>query len=308
MHKQHGFSIIELMVVMAVSAMLMAGLLQMYLQVMRSGQKIEEYMDYGTQVMAVQLRVSQDFLGISKLWNTQYDYEHEDNRTGNFVKEPEKIERQQTLYAKAKGNKMDICTFVTTNGMMDMHTASRQFVRVVYKTEEDADTHLWKLLRKEIENPTANIDKKSLEKGTWYTVASDLKICTFEYGFIVPEDSKKEESKKDEGLKFVQKWNLLLKDEAEEDEKNRVKQTDEQEEKNIGALPLLVRITLLFDGQHQDDQIVYYSPLYIDGSSSLPSIFQDNKKADASTAQQEQVAEKAEGAGLMTAVAPKGVS
>lgn len=285
MHKLRGFSIIELMVVLAVSSMLMVGLLQMYLHVMRSGKNMEEYMNYGTQIMAAQQRISQDFLGISKLWNTPYDYEHADNRDGNFVKEPEKIERQKTLYAKGQGNDLDICTFVTTNGLMNMQTGARQFVRVVYKTEQDQQTKLYKLLRKEIEHPTADIDQKVLEKGTWYTLLSGLTTCKFEYGFIQPIDlqqQKKSEKEDSPGLKFVQKWNLLLKDEAEEDEKKENQQgtpgQDQADLKNKGALPLLVRITLLFEGQRKDDEIIYYCPLYIDGSSSLPSVFAENKK------------------------------
>ncbi len=296
MHKQSGFSLLELMIVLLVGTMLTAALLQMMVKTTGIQKRLDAYMKDSSELLAVQLRIRQDLLGLSKLWFSPFEYEQVATREGKMIEQPEKIERKNLLYAKSVDNHLELCTFVTTAGMFDMQAGSCMFVRVVYTVKQDESTGLYTLFRKEILHPAADVSDKALQEGITYPLLTHLRVCKFEFGFL-PSNPDMKDDKPQMQLLFTDQWSLLLKDQAVQEERKNLsaqeKEKEMQEEKKpILPLPVVVKVTLLFDGQELEEALVSYHKVLIDGTSELPFIYQAHYEQEKKG---EQVQKEAEG-------------
>ena len=70
-----GFSTLELIMVIAVSAIMMTCLLEIYNQVGRNMIRVERFVFEDTQLLTLKNRLEKDLSGLSAIWFTQADAE-----------------------------------------------------------------------------------------------------------------------------------------------------------------------------------------------------------------------------------------
>ncbi len=187
MKTQQGFSALELIMVMAVSAILMTTLLQIYNQVTRNMLRVERFVFEDTQILTLKNRFGNDLTGISAIWFTQGDLEVK-QAAKEAAKTPptaEKKKGSKYFYSVNKDGHLDTLTFVTTSALQSYGSAQSRFVRIVYKVEKDLKYEsMLRLMRKEIVMPTENIDEESLKAGKFYELVGGLKSIEMKYQLV----------------------------------------------------------------------------------------------------------------------------
>jgi prepilin-type N-terminal cleavage/methylation domain-containing protein len=200
MKSQRGFSVIELVMVMAISAILMTILLQIYNQVTRNMMRVERFVFEDTQILTLKNRFGKDLAGLSAIWFTQAELQAK-QAAKDAVKaaEPttEKKKCSKYFYSVNKNKHLDTLTFVTTSALQSYGSVQSRFVRVLYKVEKDpAYEGLLRLMRKEITMPTENIDEENLKFGNFYQLVGGIKSLEMTYQLVDKSALKKLESAK----------------------------------------------------------------------------------------------------------------
>src|SRR3990167_4155515 len=125
-HKQAGFSIIEMMISIMISAMLMTAALTIYNQISKGTVSVARITQQDTQMMVLRDRLAADLQGLMPLWFTPEQYE---KLAGMNKKEagPNATEKTPTtqpagnnkrnnfLYAQSQNDQFHLLTFITTN-------------------------------------------------------------------------------------------------------------------------------------------------------------------------------------------------
>ncbi len=289
-----GFSVLELVMVMAVSTIIMTSLFEIYNQVTRNAQKIEQSLVIDADIVTLENRLYKDFLGISAMWFTQADLERDRMKKNKQLQEgalqsPESEKKSSRyFYSINKQTNLDVMTFVTTNGLQSFDTTRDRFVRVVYKLEPDVRYDgKFRLMRKEIIPVTEVIDDKILQSGKFYELAGNISSLETTFYYIDQEAIKKEQSiesdknktglldqnnkEAQEVIRSVKEW----KEEKKKKEKsNNVNQ--DQEDLDGAAVPKIIELKISFGLRNDPAAKEYTLSFYI--SSNIDQIVQSIKK------------------------------
>lgn len=292
MNNQRGFSVLELVMVMAVSAIVMTSLFEIYNQVMNNAQKIERCVVQDGQVLTLEQRLYKDILGMSAIWFTQAELEKQ--RAAQSAKDvPGSTESQQPekksssyFYSINKQNNLEMMTFVTTSALQSYGTTQDRLVRVVYKLEQDyLHQGNFRLMRKEILNVTESIDEQALKTGKFYELASNIGSLQTTFYYIDQQELQKQQKAQAEKedktarqqantetkqlISSVKEWK-----EEKKTEKDKNKSTGSQEEQAKeddlgGALaPKIIELKISFgrvgDLVDREYKLSFYIPSNID--------------------------------------------
>jgi prepilin-type N-terminal cleavage/methylation domain-containing protein len=227
-----GFSLLELVISIAISSILMTAALTIYNQIGKSATIIQKITTYDTKMMIMHDRLSKDLAGISHRWFAQNMYEELKKAKEQAPKKPEP-KTQETKEAEPKNNDtkkadskqkkeniffahngqegFDSLSFLTTGALQIYGETSSNLVRVVYKTVSDkhatANPKTLRLMRKQDNNASADIDKEKIKDGNFYELASGISKLTIEYGFTVPSPQEQEKNPEQKtSFKWIKQW------------------------------------------------------------------------------------------------------
>ena len=267
-----GFSVFELLMVMAVSSIILTNLFQIYNQASRNMRRVDRFVFEDTQILALRNRLEKDVAGMSSVWFTQKTLETKQLTEGKKMPAPENIKRNQFFYSKNNQDQFDYLTFVTTSPMHVYGQTQECFTRVVYKLEEDKkNKKLFRLMRKEIESATEDIDEKTLSKGTFYEVVDGISRFKVSYTFIdkkaVKERLKNKESDK-KVIRVVSQWGVTKEDGNEEDQSG-------------ASVPKLVTVKIVFGETEKQSRQKYELQFYIPSNAdSMPKSYVEIRKEE----------------------------
>lgn len=182
-----GFSALELIMAMAISAIIMTTVLEIYHQITRNMVRVDRFVFEDTQLLVLKNRFSKDIAGLSAIWFSQAELDKKIASKEKKALEPDKDKRQTspTFYSINKQGRLEQITFVTTSALQSYGATQDRFVRVVYQVEEDAaHVGLFRLMRKEIAFPTEHIDEQALKGGTFYELVSGIKSISMTYQLV----------------------------------------------------------------------------------------------------------------------------
>lgn len=297
-----GFSSLELIMTMAISAIIMTSLLEIYNQVTRNMGRVERFVFEDTQVLALKNRLGSDFAGLSAIWFTQGEVETKMLMDGEKMPAPEKRKRSNYFYSVNKDKHLDTLTFVTTSALQSYGGTQDRFIRVLYQVEEDPNNeNLFRLMRKEISMPTENIDTQALENGKFYELAHGIKSIEMVYELIDKVELQKqhqaqaklkngqgslEEKESKPVIRSVKQWGLP--DVKTDSDKNNEKLDDDEEEKkeNLGgaAIPKFVKMKIIFGSTdmqiEKEYNLEFYIPSTVDNIPKGMTAIKKQKKGD----------------------------
>ncbi|MBP6892749.1 hypothetical protein KBB68_04195 [Candidatus Babeliales bacterium] len=220
-----GFSVLEMIISVMISAMLMTASLTIYNQISKGALTIARITQADTQAMIVHNRLVTDLQGLMPLWFTKEHYEQlKETEQGKEAKESSpktnsssSKKQNNFLYAQSNNDQFNILTFVSTNALQLYGDQPTRTVRIVYALQPDGET--FKLMRKEDNTITSEFDLEKLKSGKFDQLAHKITKCTVEYGFI-ETDKKKASTEKDTEkpfeFKFVSKWGGITESNTEE--------------------------------------------------------------------------------------------
>lgn len=313
-HRKKGFTLIEFVISIMISSILLTAVFTIYNQIGRSINIIETITTDDTKIMIIKDRLQQDINGLSPLWFTKEEYEkikNKDKATEPQAKQEqhdESIKAKNFFYAESKNEQFYFFTFTTTNAMQLYGNDNKRFVRVVYMLKQKQnDENSFKLMRKEINN-ISDFDKKEiLEKGSFYTIADDIKKCHFSYGFIdqpkPKQDKNSANDKKQEELpdkpaeiKWPSEWGVV----PEKTKRNGYQPT----------LPEFVRLKITFNQKRDNDEKNHeiYFTMPMQGSVTINSFAQKrHQEKQAAKDTQQKNAKQAQGKAT-TSSQPKAIN
>ena len=287
MNKQQGFSALELIMVMAVSAILMTTLLQIYNQVARNMLRVERFVFEDTQILTLKNRFGNDLIGLSAIWFTQADLETK-QAAKDAAKTPPTTEKKKCskyFYSVNKNGHLDILTFVTTSALQSYGSVQSRFVRIVYQVEKDPrHENMLRLMRKEIIMPTENIDEESLKPGKFYELVGGIKSIEMKYQLVDKVALEKSSSADKAGnkseaqeekqpiIRSVKQWTgddgkkKSNKKEEKDSSQDASTQEDDQEEKEkLGGatVPKFVEMKIIFGATNKQLEKEYKLEFYI---------------------------------------------
>ncbi len=225
-HDALGFSVLEVIISIMISAMLMTASLTIYNQISKGALSVARITQTDTQIMILHNRLAADLQGLIPLWFTAQHYEQ--LKKSDQAKDAKEItssknnsssaKQNNFLYAQSNNDQFDILTFVTTNALQVYGDQPIRTVRVVYMLKSQGQT--FKLLRKEERAISGEFDLEKLKSGKFDQIAHKITKCVIEYGFIETDTKKTGETKdaqKPFEFKFVSKWGGATESNTQED-------------------------------------------------------------------------------------------
>ena len=294
-----GFSVVELMMVMAVSAIMMTILFGIYNQVMGNAQKIERCVVQDAQILTLENRLYKDFIGISAIWFTQSDLDKQraakdaKDIVGAINQQSQQIKKKSSsyFYSINKQSNLEMMTFVTTSALQSYGATQDRFVRIVYKIESDPHYQgNFRLMRKEILNVTEYIDDEALKAGKFYELAGNIGSFETTYHFVDVQELKKQQkaqSEKDGApalksdstenkqlIRSVKEW----KEEKKKKEKEQKTNDQKEDLDDLGGalVPKIIELKISFGLRNDPGAREYKLSFYI--PSSIDQIVQPLKK------------------------------
>lgn len=280
-YQKPGFTSFEIIMVMAVSAIMMTALLEIYNQVTVNMKRVERFVFEDSQLLALKNRFGKDISGMSSIWYIENKLKADDGTVQQKPQDDDKKMKSNYFYSVNKNGRLDILTFLTTSAVQSYGSVQYCFVRVVYQLENDPKHEgLFRLMRKEIVTPSENIDEQALQKGKAYELVSGIKSIDISYQLVdkielqrqydeqqklkaqEKSDKKLEQSeeKKQEPkaiIRVVKQWNLA---DIAKDEKKLEKSTEKKEdEEDLGgaAVPKFIEIKIVFGATDQQIEKSY---------------------------------------------------
>jgi|GEM_PF-1332758 len=300
-----GFSSLELIMAMAISAIIMTSLLEIYNQVARNMGRVERFVFEDTQVLTLKNRLGSDFAGLSAIWFTQGEVETKMLADGEKMPAPEKRKRSNYFYSVNKDKHLDTLTFVTTSALQSYGGTQDRFIRVLYQVEEDPkDEDLFRLMRKEISMPTENIDVQALKNGKFYELVHGIKSVEMMYELIDKVELQKqtkaqaklkdgqkssEESDPEPVLRSVKQWgapDVKVNPDKGNEKIENLDDDEEDEKENLGgaAVPKFVKMKIVFgvtDTQVEKEyNLEFYIPSTVDNIPKGMTAIKKQKKGE----------------------------
>ena len=183
--KSPGFSMLEIIMVMAISTIIMTCLFQIYNQTARNMNRVQRFVFEDTQILTLKDRFEKDVSGLSAIWFKQAELET--LLAQKEQKEPPKDFKKRSFYfySTNKGDHFDTLTFITTNALKSYGKTFDRFVRVVYRLEADPENKdLFRLMRKEICPATEFVDEKTFNTGRFYELIGGIKTIDISYYLV----------------------------------------------------------------------------------------------------------------------------
>ncbi len=261
-----------------VSTIIMSTVFEIYYQITRNMQRIDRFVVQDMQIFALQNRLQKDLLQMNAIWFTQGAAEAKDAADGKKADAPEKRKRSNYFYSVNKKNSsmLDIMTFVTTGSLLSYGKTQDRYVRVVYKVEDDPKQEkTFRLMRKQINFPSEDIDKESLEKETFYELINGFTQLTTKMTFIdkqaverkiqelqkpneIQASVKKEDDKGVELIKNVNRWGMPDPVDEKDGEKNELSEEDTKPQ-NLGgaAIPKFITMNITFGATDRWPEVSY---------------------------------------------------
>lgn len=247
-HRQSGFSILEMIISIMISAMLMTASLTIYKQISKSAFMVQKVTSLDTQIMILHNRLSTDLQGLYPLWFTTEHYEQlakakksdknpEIPTSANFGSK----KRNNFLYAQSQNNQFEILTFITSNALQVFGDKQIRTVRIVYVLQPDpSHPNTFKLMRKEEDAISGDFDLEKLKNGKLNQIAHKITKCTIEYGYIKPTKQSEQQEPLDKApqFTFVSQWGQ--------------QQDKQKEDEKMPLLPDIIKLTMKI--QYQPDQ------------------------------------------------------
>ena len=284
-----GFSMLEIIMVMAVSAIIMTCLFDIYNQTARNMARVERFVFEDTQILTLKNRFGKDVAGLSAIWFKQAELEV--MLAAQEKKEAPKDFKKRSFYfySTNKGEQFELLTFITTNALRSYGKVFDRFVRVVYKLEVDpAHEGLFRLMRKEIAPATEFIDEKALGTGKFYELIGGIKSLEITYQLVDRVELNKQfrasKMKKDDTaqddqketkqvIRTVKKWTPLesVEKAAEKNAAGAAKMNDaqqnadEKDEDDLGGAPVprFIEIKIVFGQTQQQQEQEYTLGFYV---------------------------------------------
>lgn len=273
--KSPGFSMLEIIVVMAVSTIIMTCLFEIYNQTSSNMNKVQRFVLQDSHIITLQHRLEKDFTGLSAIWYKQSDFEK--IKAQQEKKEPSKDFKKQSFYfySTNKDQQLDILTFITTSSLQSYGDVSSSFVRVVYKLEPDTiNKGLFKLMRKEIFPATEFIDEKVLNAGNFYELTTGIKSIQVSYHLVdrvalnkqfraEKKEGQKEQDSQEELppiIRIVKQWQPIESiEKAQETSIRKDDSSDKEKELDLGGAPVpkFVEIKVVFGQTLQQKEQEY---------------------------------------------------
>lgn len=238
MNKSYGFSLLEVLIAMSMSAFILLGLLQSYRSLMKYISKTGAIMSMSRRGCLVLSQLERDF-STAFIPQDQDDPQKQNSVSpqGEPVKEAPTVEKEKKLKRKTyflaqdeeggEIKKVDdrklmpfkSVTFITTNPLQIFGQRKVRFVRVMYELVKNKDRSIkgkmsYNLVRKEsgtIDDAKMKVDEFDYEKQKKSpiradVVAEDVKAVYFEYtGIEKPKKGEKQKSLSDRNKKEEEK-------------------------------------------------------------------------------------------------------
>ena len=224
---QPGFSLLEIVIGIAISSILMTAALTIYNQIGKSATIIQKITTYDTKMMILHDRLGKDLAGFSHRWFAQNLYEElkkakekAPKKTETTEAEPKKPEskkpdtkqkKEVIFFAHSTPEGFDYLSFLTTGALQIYGEASSNLVRVVYKLVPEKNTKTdqktFRFMRKQDSNAAADLNKETIKEGKFYEIASGISKLSVEYGFTIP--SLEEQAKNPDlqtSFKWIKQW------------------------------------------------------------------------------------------------------
>lgn len=291
--KSPGFSILEIVMVMAVSGIIMTCLLEIYNQTARNMTKVERFIFEDTQVLTLKNRIGKDISGLSSIWFKESELAA--LQAAQEKKEAPKNTRKCSyyFYSTNKGEQFDMLTFMTTGGLKSFGLAADRYVRVVYQLEKDpAHEGLFRLMRKEINPATEFIDEVSLKQGKFYELIGGIKSFDVTYQLVdrvalnkqlkAGQKPKGDATVQDNGqdaapiIRSVKQWYPIEsrsesnKSNGSQDTKNTEEKSDavaetDEEKQDLGGAPVprFIELKIVFGATGSQNEKEYRIDFYV---------------------------------------------
>jgi hypothetical protein len=277
-HVKPGFSAIEFVIGMMISAMMLTATLTMYNQISKSCSKIQNITAKDLAIIILQKRISDDLRGLCPLWFTKEDIKDTTAAKADAQSQPN-TKNNNYFYAQTKDEQLDFMTFISTNTLSAYPSAEHHIARIVYILKKDeAKENLLLLQRKEEAQISNEFNLEKIKEGKFYTVIKNIKKCVLEYGFIEQQDEKEEKnSSKEFKIKWVKQWS-----EKEEKEKKESEKKDRTPD-----LPEIIKLTVTLQEftDQPEMQYTFYASLPQSKNISINSLAKKRSKKEAASRQ-----------------------
>lgn len=274
--KSPGFSMLEIIMVMAVSTIIMTCLFEIYNQTARNMNRVQRFVFEDTQILTLKHRFEQDVAGLSAIWFKQAEVEALIAQQEKKAPSKDFKKRSFYFYSTNKDKQFDTLTFITTNALQSYDKLFDRFVRVVYRLEADpANKDLFRLMRKEISPATEFIDEKTFNSGKFYELVGGIKTIEISYHLVdrvaLNKQFQADKKKKDDDdtadkqeaapiLRVVKQW-LPAESVDKSADKTSIKDVDPEEEKkeDLGGAPVpkFVEMKIVFGQTLQQQEQEY---------------------------------------------------
>jgi prepilin-type N-terminal cleavage/methylation domain-containing protein len=185
MQKANGFSLIEVVIGIAISSIISIILFQSFSQTYKTIKTIDNMIFMDRRVCVLQNQLDKDITTI-------------------FIPEQlnhEKLERY--FYSQNNQKQLKEFTFITTNVLQVYQSASPRIVRVTYQLRENKkDSNEYSLFRKESTNLVFGAEKDAIE----YELTDYIKDFSIEFGQIEVSKAKGNAQEQKPEIKIVKEW------------------------------------------------------------------------------------------------------
>lgn len=222
-----GLSLIELLLVTALSAIILSSLALTLRFILQSRQIVENTVSFGSRVTLLQTQFDRDFAGVvvpvpseatvtTTTTTTPQQAQQTDkpkaanetqkkaNRTANREEKKEEEKAQLVFYASVQGKDLEKLSFVTDNSIAALVSSAVEktlphVVRVIYHLVPD-NRHAGSfiLLREERADLGKSFLEGDKESSKRYELIDGIAHLSLTYGFVIVEEQKKGEQKQPE--------------------------------------------------------------------------------------------------------------
>lgn len=289
-HCTRGFSALEMIVSLMISAMLLSNVLLIYNQISKASIAAQRVISLDEQITILHDRLSTDLQGLVPLWFNKKLYDQlkkENEQKSDLAKQVEQEPTTQEsgkdnnfLYAQSNNNQFEFLTFVTNNALQVYSDNQLRTVRVIYFTQNNPEINTFKLMRKEDPTISSEINLEKLKKGQAFVIADFLTHCSIEYGFFKKSKDKDQPAQ----LQFVSEWG-----------KEQTKKNDDKDEEKTPSLPEIIKLTLKAQFKPEQEVKTYelYCTMGTNASTPLKSFAQIRKEQEkAKTTEAKQAKDK----------------
>ncbi len=275
-HLKSGFTAIEFVIGIMISAMMLTATLTIYNQISKSCSKVQNITSQDLAIIILQKRISDDLLGLCPLWFTKEHIKDTTQAKSDNQQIPN-TKNNNYFYAQTKDEQLDFMTFVSTNTLSAYPTAEHHIARIVYVLKKDAaKENLFLLQRKEEAQISNEFNIEKIKEGKFYTVIKNIKKCILEYGFIEQPDEKEEKNNSKEfKITWVKQW-------SEKEEKEK------KDKKNkIPDVPEVVKLTVTLQEFEDKPETMhtFYSVLPQSKNISIQSVAKKRNDKEATARQ-----------------------